>query len=42
MKINKWFIFAKNKSYFLDFMGENLNETEIALCIEEQLFKNGD
>jgi len=42
MKIRRWFIyigfFPDNSCYILDLTGENINDDEIALCIEEQVY----
>lgn len=43
IKIKKWIIFtemgAKAIPYILDLTEEDVNDDEIALCIEEQIFK---
>jgi len=41
-KIRKWYIFTEDKidelPYILDLTNENVNDTEIAYCIQEQIY----
>jgi len=42
IKIKRWFIYIKSGAqavpFILDLSNENVNDTEIALCIQEQLY----
>lgn len=46
IKIRQWFIFTESGSqaipYILDLSKEDVDDNEIALCIEEQFYRKGD
>ena len=43
IRIRKWFIFTESGTqaipYILDLGNEKVNDNEIAMCIEEQIYK---
>ena len=39
IKIGRWILVTNEGNYIIDFKGEEINEREIAMCIEEQMYK---